>query len=242
MMRHWMPRKTALLETRYLADNGFLLYKTGQVSYNGGVADLRILIIADDPLARAGLATLLASQPGCIIAGQIAGDANLREAREVYLPEIVLWDVGLSPSASVERLGDLRDAGLPVVALLADDTNAADVWSAGARGILSREASAETIVSALRAVTEGLAVFDPNFALLPSRSQPTTPLTEELTPREREVLQLLAEGQSNKEIARRLGISEHTVKFHVNAILGKLNAQSRTEAVVRATRLGLVLL
>lgn len=206
------------------------------------MADLRILIIADDPLARAGLATLLTSQPGCLIAGQIAGDANLREAREVYRPEVALWDLGLSPNASLERLGDIRDAGFPFVALLADESIAADVWSTGARGILAREANAETIVSALRAVTEGLAVFDPSFALLPSRTQPSTPLAEDLTPREREVLQLLAEGQSNKEIARRLGISEHTVKFHVNAILGKLNVQSRTEAVVRATRLGLVLL
>ncbi len=206
------------------------------------MADLRILIIADDPLARAGLATLMTGQPGCVIAGQIGGELDWRDARELYRPDAALCDLGLSPTVSLERFGDFREAGFPIVALLVDETAAPDVWSAGARGILSRAAGAETIVSGLRAAAEGLAVLDPSFNLLPSRAQPSTRLVEELTPREREVLQLLAEGQSNKEIARRLGISEHTVKVHVNAILGKLNVQSRTEAVVRATRLGLVLL
>ena len=74
------------------------------------------------------------------------------------------------------------------------------------------------------------------------RARPSQELAEDLTPREHEVLQLLAEGLPNKAIARKLGISEHTVKFHINAILGKLGAGSRTEAVVLATRLGLVLL
>jgi DNA-binding NarL/FixJ family response regulator len=78
--------------------------------------------------------------------------------------------------------------------------------------------------------------------LRPDSSPDLPPLPEPLTPREQEVLQLLAEGLPNKAIARQLEISDHTVKFHVNAIMGKLGAQSRTEAVVRATRLGLVLL
>jgi DNA-binding NarL/FixJ family response regulator len=91
-----------------------------------------------------------------------------------------------------------------------------------------------------------LATLDPDFvtAVLPETSLATDILPEftELTPRESEVLYLLAEGLTNKAIAHRLEISDHTVKFHVNAILGKLNAQSRTEAVVQATRLGLLLL
>ena len=92
---------------------------------------------------------------------------------------------------------------------------------------------------------QGLVVVDPELA----RALPVNRLAEEdalvvepLTPRELDVLQLLAEGAANKEIARRLEISEHTVKYHVNAILGKLSAQSRTEAVVRATRAGLIML
>jgi DNA-binding NarL/FixJ family response regulator len=88
-----------------------------------------------------------------------------------------------------------------------------------------------------------LVVFDPSLALEPSPARdPSLTLVEDLTPRETEVLQLLADGLTNKAIAQRLGISDHTVKFHVNSVLGKLGAQSRTEAVVRASRLGLLLL
>jgi DNA-binding NarL/FixJ family response regulator len=99
-------------------------------------------------------------------------------------------------------------------------------------------------VAALQAAAQGLAVLDPAFAseVLPARERMGEAPIEELTPRELEVLQLLAEGLSNRAVARQLDISEHTVKFHVNAILGKLGAQSRTEAVVRATRLGMILL
>jgi DNA-binding NarL/FixJ family response regulator len=131
-----------------------------------------------------------------------------------------------------------------VLALLSDASEAVSAWNAGARGLLLRTASAETIASVAATLAEGLVVIDPLFAaqLFPARDQPPTQPIEELTPRELQVLRLIAEGQSNKEIARALGISEHTVKFHVNAILGKLNVQSRTEAVVHATRLGLILL
>jgi two-component system nitrate/nitrite response regulator NarL len=209
----------------------------------GTPGELRVLVVANDPLARTGLASLLANQPGCAVVGQVAGDSDLHQALDVYRPDVVLWDM-LSPATAIERLVDFRDEGRPVVALIADEAAAADVWSAGARGVLLREASPESMTAALRSAAEGLAVFDPTFVppLSASRTQPSDRLTEELTPREREVLQLLARGHSNKEIARQLGISEHTVKFHVNSILGKLNVQSRTEAVVRATRLGLVLL
>jgi DNA-binding NarL/FixJ family response regulator len=93
-------------------------------------------------------------------------------------------------------------------------------------------------------VAQGLLIVDPVLApaLLPLREREIEPLPEALTPREVEVLQLLADGRPNKTIALQLGISEHTVKFHVNSILNKLDVQSRTEAVVRATRLGLVIL
>jgi DNA-binding NarL/FixJ family response regulator len=97
------------------------------------------------------------------------------------------------------------------------------------------------LAAAIAAVARGLFVADP--ALVPARSpRPSTRDVEDLTPREHEVLQQLAAGLSNKEIASRLAISEHTVKFHVNALLAKLDAESRTEAVVRGVRLGLVIL
>jgi DNA-binding NarL/FixJ family response regulator len=208
------------------------------------VDNVRVLVVADDALARAGLATLLSSQAGCTVVGQVGGDSDLVQAVQVYHPDVAIWDLGMTPAVSLERLDGFRDGGVPVVALVPDETAASDAWSAGARGVLLRNAQAGPLVSALKVVAEGLAVFGPELAstLLPARTRSHETPAEELTPRELQVLQLLAEGQPNKEIARRLGISEHTVKFHVNAILGKLNVQSRTEAVVRATRLGLVLL
>jgi two-component system nitrate/nitrite response regulator NarL len=125
------------------------------------------------------------------------------------------------------------------VALLPDATQAADAWAAGARGLLLRSADAPHLLTAIKAVGQGLAVLDPALAGALPLDRPRPP-TDDLTPRERDVLRLLAEGLSNKGIAQRLSISDHTVKFHLNAILSKLNAQSRTEAVVTAIRLGLI--
>ena len=206
--------------------------------------ELRVLVVADDPLARTGLAALLADQPELTITGQVPVDANLFEALAVYLPDVLLWDMGWDPVLALEHLGDLEEIGLPVVALLPDETQVLDVWVAGAHGLLLREVSAARLVAALMAVSQGLIVLDPAMAdaVRPSRDLTPTPLADELTPRELEVLRLVAEGLSNKAIAYQLDVSEHTVKFHVNAILGKLGAQSRTAAVVQATRLGLIIL
>ncbi len=204
---------------------------------------LRILVAADDPLARAGLATLLAGQPAWSVVGRIAMDADLPASLEAYSPDVGVWDLGWNPALTIERLALARGV-LPSVALLPDETLAVEAWAAGAHGLLLRDADAERLAAAVTAVAHGLAVFDPALAtaLAPVREPASEALPEALTPRELEVLRLLAEGLSNKAIARRLEISEHTVKFHTNAIISKLGAQSRTEAVVRATRQGLILL
>ena len=114
--------------------------------------------------------------------------------------------------------------------------------AAGARGLVLSNVDLPALLAALRALAQGLAVFDSEFLTLVESSAPApTPLTAEImTTREMEVLNMLAEGLANKQIALRLNISEHTVKFHVNAIMTKLNVQSRTEAVVQATRRGLI--
>jgi len=103
-------------------------------------------------------------------------------------------------------------------------------------GMLQTDASSEQIVQAVKSVASGLTIFD--SALMPQR--PDDWLAEPLTPRESEVLRLLADGLGNKEIAMRLNISEHTIKFHIRSILGKLGASSRTEAVSRGLRSGLI--
>jgi len=210
--------------------------------------DLRVLVIADDPLARAGLAVLLSEQSGCTVVGRSSGQGDLPAQAAAHRPDVVLWDLGWERrpdlEASLEQVGELAEDGLPVVALLPDEAQSPEVWASGMRGLLLRDAGAEKLQAALQAVGQGLVVLDPSLVLglSPVIEPGLDSLVEELTPRETEVLQLLADGLTNKAIAQRLGISDHTVKFHVNAILGKLGAQSRTEAVVRATRLGLLLL
>ena len=204
----------------------------------------RVLIIAADPLARAGLVTLLADQPGWVVVGRISEDDDLLAGLEAYQPDVLLWDLGWQAERALEQLAELSESDLPIVALLPDETQANEAWVGGLRVLLLRSVSGEKLTAALRAATQELTVLDPTFinALLPINYPDQPPLIENLTPREVEVLQLLAEGLANKAIARKLDISDHTVKFHVNAILSKLGAQSRTEAVVRASRLGLILL
>jgi DNA-binding NarL/FixJ family response regulator len=121
---------------------------------------------------------------------------------------------------------------------------ASDAYTAGARGLLLRETLSATLGAAVRAIIRGLIVSDSELSEgIPAFKAEERPfLLEELTPRELDVLSLLAEGLTNKAIAQRLRISEYTVKFHVNTIFRKLGAQSRTEAVVRAARLGLITL
>jgi DNA-binding NarL/FixJ family response regulator len=212
------------------------------------MANVRLLVIANDPLARAGLASLMEDQPGFEVVGRVAGDSQLQSELGLYRPDAALWDLGWdSAPANAEEaslLADLFDAQMPVLLLIAEPETALSLWAAGAQGILLRDSSAEEMAAALQALLMNLVVLDPVLtqSLLPAAPPfELTPL-EAITPREMEVLHLLAEGHPNKTIAQLLSISEHTVKFHVNALMGKLNAQSRTEVVVRATRQGLITL
>src|SRR5690606_28824398 len=135
--------------------------------------------------------------------------------------------------SETDQLADVVESQLPVLAILNDTNQAPLLWQMGVQGLLWQETDPLKIETALNAVALGLMVIDQTLAPL---MQTTTPnaaeiLPEALTPRELEVLQLIAEGLSNKAIAYALNISDHTVKFHVTAIMTKLSAQSRTEAV-----------
>jgi DNA-binding NarL/FixJ family response regulator len=212
---------------------------------------LRVLIVAGDSLARAGLAAILAAAPELSVAGQIEPASSLEPAVSVFRPDVALWDLGWASegdlallTSALESVTTADDSAFPVVALLADESAATSVWQTGVRGVLSRSAPVAAVSAALTAAAQGLIVADPRLtaALSGPRSASPDIAVEPLTPREQEVLQLMAQGYANKTIARELGITEHTVKFHVNAVLAKLGAQSRTEAVVVASRAGLVLL
>ncbi len=197
---------------------------------------VRVLLVGDDPLAREGLASRLAARADVAVVGE-ARTEEAAAGSAALAPAAVLWDLGAAGGAEV--VGEHGPA--PVVALAADEADAADAVRAGARAVLFRGAAPDAIAAALVAAARGLAVLDVGLAdewVRPPEDAPA----EGLTARETEVLSLLAEGLSNKAIAARLGISEHTAKFHVNGILSKLGAESRAAAIVKAARLGLVAL
>ena len=185
------------------------------------MAAVRVLVVSDDPLARSGLASLLADRETVAV---VEAD-----------PDVVVWDTS-------EPAGDLPRVKVPVLAVIADESQVPEARAAGARGVLFRTTGGDRLAAAVVALAHGLTVVDPALApALVSADRVAAPV-EDLTSREMEVLQLLAQGLTNKRIALRLRISEHTAKFHVNAILAKLGADSRTEAIVVAARLGLVIL
>jgi DNA-binding NarL/FixJ family response regulator len=197
------------------------------------VSPLRVLVVGADPLSRAGLVALLSGRGDLAVVGEASPD----EVATAPPHDAAVWDVGL---AAGERLRFPDGAAL--VALAADEAQAAEAARAGARAVIFRKAAPEAIAAGLAAVARGLSVLEPSLAAAWLRPPVAGEGGEGLTPREREVLDLLAEGLPNRAIAARLGISEHTAKFHVNAVLGKLGVESRAEAIVRAARLGMVAL
>ena len=211
---------------------------------------IRVFIVAASPLARAGLENLLAARDVEVV-GSTATIETLADQLSDSAPDVVLIDSSGEPLETV--MGSILSSGLAsdvAVAILADSmtpAESAEALRAGIRGALPGDISPEQLIAGLQAVASGLLVLHPSHAeeglaagAAPARA--LEELAESLTSRELEVLQMLAAGLSNKEIAARLNISEHTVKFHVASILGKLGAASRTEAVSLAIRRGLVLL
>ncbi len=203
-------------------------------SFAGAVSDpIKVALLTDDPLLRAGLSSLL-EQLGSI-------DVVDRDGAEV-----ALWDAGVDSSKTLARLAELRTMKMPVVAVVGDSSHVAPALAAGARGVVLRDQVGPGIHAALAAVRSGLTVMDTALAhtLVPSQlvraNASPAKGRGELTERESQVVQLLAEGLSNKLIADRLGISDHTAKFHVNGVMMKLGSSTRTEAVVEAMRRGLI--
>jgi two-component system nitrate/nitrite response regulator NarL len=212
------------------------------------VAQHRVLVVANDLLTRRGLAALLTEATGADVVGVSAGGDNLAGDLVVYDPDVIVYDLGWDPTTAVPGFAEFVEYGVPVVALIPDEDSAREVVgelkAVGAFAVLLRESEPDLLASAIAGAGAGLIVIDPEVrdAIIPATNPSQVILTESLTPRESEVLQLVARGLTNKAIAERLDITDHTVKFHVNAIMGKLAAQSRTDAVVKATRLGLIVL
>jgi len=204
---------------------------------------IRILVVDDHPVLREGLVAVLSTQSDFEVVGEAADGSEAVRLAGALRPDVILLDLEMPGMDGVAALKGLRDSGsgARAVVFTAYDTDEriASSLRAGARGYLLKGASREEIFAAIRTVHAGGALFGPGVAprLLLDRSNegPDT-----LTPRESEVLALLAEGLPNKEIAARLFITERTAKFHVGSIIAKLGVHNRTEAVAVATRRGLV--
>jgi DNA-binding NarL/FixJ family response regulator len=209
--------------------------------------ELRVLIVSANPLARGGLAAMLEEMAGIKAVGS-AGTAEAASLAGQLLPDVVLLDVGDGELEELDAIARLAAAqpGLPIVALASEQGALPQALAFGASALLPVAVDPETLTAALVASARGLVSIPRQeiATLLPheERIEPAVNApTESLTPRELEVLQLMARGLTNRQIARRLEISEHTVKFHAGAVLGKLNARSRAEAVARAIGLGWIL-
>jgi DNA-binding NarL/FixJ family response regulator len=209
--------------------------------------ELRVLIVSANPLARGGLAAMLDGIAGIKAVGS-AGVAEAASLAGQLLPDVVLLDAGDGELEELDAIARLAAAqpGLPIVALAGDQGALAQALGFGASALLPVAVDPETLSAALLASARGLVSIPRQeiATLLPhdERIEPALNApTESLTPRELEVLQLMARGFTNRQIGGRLQISEHTVKFHAGAVLGKLNARSRAEAVARAIGLGWIL-
>jgi two-component system, NarL family, response regulator YdfI len=209
---------------------------------------IRVMIWARSPFTLAGLEAAVSADPRFEIIGRVSHSAETELTS--FQEDVILFD-GLEGDIDEFLLGSLKERRSRRVVLLAEDLTRAQtvrLMQSGVQAILPRDSSASEITSALEAVSEGLVAFSPDFIrlLLPTPSEGVEQdfqyLNDPLTTREAEVLALLAGGAGNKEIAAQLRISEHTAKFHVSSILSKLGATTRTEAVSRGYRLGLILI
>jgi DNA-binding NarL/FixJ family response regulator len=215
-------------------------------------AAIRVAVVDDQEVVRAGFAALLATQPDFEVVGSAADGAEaVRVCRERHA-DVVLMDVRMPVMDGIEAtrriIGEVAGTRIIILTTFDLDEHVYDALSAGASGFLLKEVTAERLFDAVRVVAAGEALLAPTVTrrliteFARQRRWPARPAAAlaALTPRETEVLRLIAEGLSNTEIAQRISVSEETVKTHVSRLLAKLGLRDRTQAVVTAYESGLV--
>jgi DNA-binding NarL/FixJ family response regulator len=222
------------------------------VSLPDDTVPIRVFLVDDQQMVRAGFRMLVESQDDMVVVGEAGDGGEALERLAVTATDVVLMDVRMPRLDGVEATRRLlAEPGAPRVIVLTTfdlDEHVYDALGAGASGFLLKAVTADRLFDAVRVVAAGEALLAPTvtrrliteFARLRPRSSPGSAALATLTPRETEVLRLLAEGLSNTEIATRLVVSEETVKTHVRRILAKLGLRDRTQAVVTAYESGLV--
>jgi two-component system, NarL family, response regulator YdfI len=212
---------------------------------------IRVLLVASSRNSQAGLGNLLSAGRSLQVVRVLSDFATLSASVEELQPDVVLAEIAGIEKILPEEILQLSEEAPVGIILLVDDPNPErdlDALRSGIRAVLPRNTMQNAILAAVEAVGAGLSVLRPEGLdrllreTIAAQRKVSAPLVEPLTPRELEVLGMMVEGWGNKEISARLGISEHTVKFHVASIMGKLNAESRTEAVTAGIRHGLIML
>ena len=214
---------------------------------------IRLLLVDDQRLMREGLRMLLELESGLEIVGEAGDGQAALQAYETLQPDVVLMDVSMPGMDGVEATWRLRerwpDARIVILTTFDDDEYVFEGLRAGAQGYLLKDVSGHDLAEAVRTVASGGALIEPSVArkvvaefarMAPPARASDTGLPEPLSEREREILNLLAQGLSNREIAARLNLAQGTVKNYVTTILQKLGVRDRTQAALRARELGLL--
>ncbi|MGD1992725.1 MAG: response regulator transcription factor [Anaerolineae bacterium] len=209
--------------------------------------DIRVLIVDDHAVVREGLRALIETEPGMELAGEAADGVEAVTRALALQPDVILLDLMMPRKGGIEAIGEIMQANtsarILVLTSFAEDDKVFPAIKAGALGYLLKDASPAELLQAIRDVYRGEPSMHPTIArkLMRELRRPAglPPTEEPLTEREVEVLQLLARGLSNQEIADELVVSERTVRTHVSNILGKLHLANRTQAALYALREGL---
>jgi DNA-binding NarL/FixJ family response regulator len=211
---------------------------------------IKVLIADDQAMVREGFGALLAAQPDVVVVGDAADGAEAVAQSRMLAPDVVLMDIRMPVMDGLEATRRL--SGGPKILILTTfdlDDYVYEALRAGASGFLLKDAPAADLINAVRVVAAGEALLAPSvtrrliaeFAARPNQARPRPAALNALTPRETDVLRLIARGRSNSEIAEDLVVAEQTVKTHIGRILAKLNLRDRAQAVVFAYETGLVI-
>jgi DNA-binding NarL/FixJ family response regulator len=205
---------------------------------------IRILIVDDHSVVRQGLKMFLGLDPELEVVGEAADGAEGVKQAKALKPDVVLMDLLMPVMDGITAIGILRrelpDTEVIALTSVLEDSSVIGAVRAGAIGYLLKDTESDELCRAIKAAAEGQVQLSPKAAARLMREVRAPDSPEALTDRETEVLRLLAQGRSNKEIAAALTIGEKTVKTHVSNILSKLNVPSRTQAALYAVRIGLV--
>ncbi len=205
---------------------------------------IRVLIVDDHSVVREGLRMFLVRDPDLEVVGEAADGADALEQARQMRPDVVIMDLllpimdGIAATQVIRR--ELPETEVIALTSVLESASVVEAIRAGAIGYMLKDTQASELRKAIKAAAAGQVQVSPQASVYLLNAVRTPELPEPLTPREMDVMRLLAQGQSNKEIAHTLYLVEETVKFHVRHILAKLSVQSRTQAVLAAIRLGII--